>query len=101
MLEPAEVVAEVLAFVLRVKGFHDANMLLVTVAGTLALSLLVLLSLRARAGEIAALFRIGCAKGMVLRMVAAELALALGAGVALAAAAGWAIARGLGRLPLP
>jgi len=88
LLEPEAVVGEILAFVLQVKRFFDANVLLVAVATTMFLLLVVTLSLRVRQRELDTLFRIGCARGTTLRLVATELALTLLVGLAGAVALG-------------
>ncbi len=100
MLVPAEVVDEILGFVLKVKRFFDANLALVTLATTLFLVLIVLLSFKVREREMETLFRIGCARGTVARVMATELLLQIvvGASIALLLAAfvfGYLRTRGL------
>ena len=82
LLSPADVVAELLGFVLRVKRFFDANLLLVSIATALFLALIVTLSLRVRRRELLTLFRIGVARPVVFRLLLTELALILLAGIA-------------------
>ena len=72
------VVEELLGLVFRIKRFFDANAALVGVATGLFLLLVVLLSLRLRRPEMETLFRLGCARGLIAKLVAAEL-LAIGA----------------------
>ncbi len=85
LLEPIEVIDEILGFVLRVKRFFDANLVLVSAATALFLLLIVLLWLRVRQREFETLHKIGCARLMVARLVAAELLITVSAGLALAA----------------
>lgn len=101
LLVPLEVVEELLGFVLRLKLFLDANALLVGGATLLFLTVLVLLALEARRGEMRTLGRLGCARGTVARLFLTELLLLLLGGLALAAmtAAGlWALAPDLSEL---
>lgn len=84
LLEPALVVAEMLGFVFKLKVFFDANAALVGVATVLFLALVVLLSLRVRQREMETLRKIGAARSFVLRLVATELALTIGAGLGVA-----------------
>lgn len=101
LLVPADVMAELLGVVFRVKVFFDANAALVLVATSLFLAVIVALSLALRRRERLTLFKIGCARRTVLWTVAAELGLLLGAGGALAAAGALVFVRlGTGGLPL-
>lgn len=90
-VEPREVVTEIMGLVLRLKRFYDANVLFVSAATTLFLVLIVLLSLRVRQREMQALVRIGCARGVVFRLIATELLLLVSAGVLVAMAGGGAL----------
>ena len=85
VLEPVQVVDELLGTVFQVKAFFDANVALVSVATAMSLGLVVLLTLRVRRREFETLARIGCARSTVVRIVATEWLLMLAAGVALAA----------------
>jgi len=85
LLVPREVIDEILGFVVKVKAFFDANLILVTLATALFLALIVLLTLRVRQREMATLSLIGCAKRTVLRLQAAELGITLAAGLGVAA----------------
>jgi len=78
ILASRSVVEELLGLVFRIKRFFDANAVLVGVATALFLLLVVLLSLRLRRPEMETLFRLGCARGLMAKRVAAEL-LAVGA----------------------
>lgn len=85
LLVPGEVIDEILGFILRVKRFFDANLVLVSAATVLFLVLIVLLSLRVRHREVETLNRIGCARLTVFKVMATELLLCVGFGLALAA----------------
>lgn len=93
-LVPGEVMDELLGVVFRVKVFFDANALLVGVATSLFLAVIVALSLAVRRRERLTLFKLGCARSTVARLMATELALVVGAG-ALLALAGAALLVGL------
>jgi putative ABC transport system permease protein len=84
ILAASSVVEELLGLVFRVKRFFDANAALVGVATGLFLLLVVLLSLRLRRPEMETLFRLGCARGLIAKLVAAELIAIGGASLALA-----------------
>ncbi|MFM8979602.1 MAG: ABC transporter permease [Planctomycetia bacterium] len=100
-LDPAEVTEELLGTVFRVKAFFDANVLLVGVATGLLLGLVVLLTLRVRARELATLARLGASRARVVGMLATEWLVLLGAGALAALALGGVLLRTLlpGLLP--
>lgn len=100
-LDPAEVTEELLGTVFRVKAFFDANVLLVGVATGLLLGLVVLLTLRVRARELATLARLGASRASVVRMLATEWLVLLGTGALAALALGGVLLRTLlpGLLP--
>lgn len=83
-LVPSAVMDELLGVVFRVKVFFDANALLVGVATSLFLAVIVALSLAVRRRERLTLFKLGCARSTVARLMATELALVVGAGALLA-----------------
>jgi putative ABC transport system permease protein len=84
ILAARSVVEELLGLVFRIKRFFDANAALVGVATGLFLLLVVLLSLRLRRPEMETLFRLGCARGLVAKLVATELVAIGGVSLALA-----------------
>jgi len=84
LVEPTEIVAELLGFVFRLKVFFDANAALVWIATVLFLAVIVGLSLEVRRREMLTLQRIGCARSTVARIVGTELMLVVGAGLVLA-----------------
>lgn len=86
LLVPTEVIEEILGFVLRLKRFFDANAVLVSVATVMFLALVVLLSLRLRQREAETLFKLGCARATIARILALELAICVGCGLVLAVA---------------
>jgi putative ABC transport system permease protein len=73
ILAARTVVEELLGLVFRIKRFFDANAALVGVATALFLLLVVLLSVRLRRQEMETLFRLGCARGLMARLVLVEL----------------------------
>jgi putative ABC transport system permease protein len=79
ILVPAEVIAGLLANIFRIKGVLDAVILVVGSATLLALILVLALSLRLRAGEIATIFKLGCSRATIARLLGAEIALILAA----------------------
>lgn len=93
MLEPPEVVEELLGLVFKVKAFFDANVLLVSVATGLLLGLVVLLTLRVRRREFETLARIGCGRGTLVRIVLTEWLVLVVLGVGLAALLGSTLLR--------
>jgi putative ABC transport system permease protein len=101
-LVPLEVMQELLGVVFRVKVFFDANALLVGLSTAMFLAVIVTLSLAVRRRERLTLFKLGCARATVARLMASELALVIGAGVLLALAGAAALvglaARGIGPL---
>lgn len=85
LLEPREVVEEISDFVLRLKTFFDANVLLVGLSTVLFLGLVVLLSVRVRQREIETLAKVGASRAAIAGTFATELGLVVAAGVLLAA----------------
>lgn len=79
MVVPRQVIEELMAMVFRVKRFFDANTALVGLAAALLLGLVILLSLRLRAGEMQTMFKLGCSRGMVGLLQLGELALVFAA----------------------
>jgi putative ABC transport system permease protein len=97
LVEPSAVVEELSGFVFKLKAFFDANVLLVSAATVLLVTLVVLLMLRVRAGELETLARIGCSRTRAAGIFALELGLVLGAGLAAAAGLGLVLAGALAR----
>ncbi len=85
VLVPREVVDEILGFVLRLKSFFDANVLLVGLATLLLLGLIVALQVQARSREIETLYKLGASRGAIVKVFAVELGVTLALGLALAA----------------
>jgi zinc transport system substrate-binding protein len=96
LLVPKAVVAETLDLVFRVKRFFDAQALLVGVATALLLSLVVLLSLRLRRGEMETMFKIGCARMTIIWLLATEILIVVVAGLAIAVGCSWVVLQNLG-----
>jgi len=85
MVEPGAIVDELLQFVFRVKAALDALSAVLAVCTGLLGALVIVLSLRLRAPEIATLHRMGCGRHTVLLLCASEIAIIVGAGLAVAA----------------
>ena len=96
LLVPKTVVSETLDLVFRVKRFFDAQALLVGVATALLLSLVVLLSLRLRRGEMETMFKIGCARTTIIWLLATEIVIVVAVGIAIAVALSWVVWQNLG-----
>jgi putative ABC transport system permease protein len=97
-LRPPVVLGELMGMVIQLKKFFDAHHLFMLGITALFMSLVMLLSLRLRRQEMETLFHLGCSRGTVVGLQAAELfilltistALAMGASyLALAAARSW------------
>lgn len=92
---PSVVMAGLVETVFSVKRLIDVVLAVFAVAAAIAIALVVYLSLQLRASEIATISKLGCRRGMIARLMAAEIGIVLAlaialAGVALAAAAPFA-----------
>ena len=96
LLVPKAVVAETLDLVFRVKRFFDAQALLVGVAMALLLSLVILLSVRLRRGEMETMFKIGCARMTLIWLLSTEILIVVVAGIAIAVGLSWVVLQNLG-----
>ena len=96
MVVPKTVISETLDLVFRVKRFFDAQALLVGVAMALLLSLVMLLSLRLRRGEMETMFKIGCARMTMAWLLGVELLIVLAVGVVIAAGLSWVVLAAVG-----
>lgn len=82
LLDPEQVVRELMDVVLRVRRFMDANFAVVCTTAGLFVLLVLQLAVRTRRREAETLFRIGCARATVWRLQGIELAcIAAAAGV--------------------
>jgi putative ABC transport system permease protein len=79
ILAPRDVVAALLETIFRVKGVLDAVILVVGTATVLALILVFALSLRLRQPEIRTIFKLGCSRATIARLLGAEIAIILAA----------------------
>ena len=82
LLEPTEVIEELLGLVFKAKRFFDANSALVSVSTLLFLLLVLLLSVRVRQKEIATLTKIGCARTTIAAVFGLELGMLVAFGLA-------------------
>ena len=90
VLKPPKVVDEMMGTVLRVRQFLDANYAFVATTTALLLALIVVLSRRLRAREMETMFLLGCSRGTLWALQAAELAMIFAAATTLALAVAWA-----------
>lgn len=82
ILRPAEVIAGLLQTIFRIKNVLDAVILVVGLATVMAIVLVFTLSLRLRQREIQTIFKIGCSRLTIAKLLAAEiLIIAAGSGV--------------------
>lgn len=84
IVEPPEVVEQLLAIVFKVKKFFDAAAWLLGIVTLLFLVLVTLLTLRLRKREMQTMFKLGCSKGTIAQLQLAEIAIVLGASLFLA-----------------
>ncbi|MFW5653464.1 MAG: ABC transporter permease [Planctomycetota bacterium] len=84
MVVPGMVIDDLLAFVFRIKSLFDALSVMLAGCTVLMTVLVVLLSMRVRAGEIRTLNRIGCARHTVAALYASELLIIFACSVSLA-----------------
>ena len=82
---PGEVVGDLLANIFRIKNVLDAVILVVGMATALALVLVFALSLRLRQREIQTIFKLGCSRSTVARLLGSEIAIILAASALLTA----------------
>lgn len=86
MVTPTEVIDDLMAFVFKIKSILDAVSLLLAATTVGLFALVVLLTMRVRAGEMRTLDRIGASRSTVLRLYATEIGILVILGLALAAA---------------
>jgi putative ABC transport system permease protein len=75
IVEPAEVIDGLLQNIFRIRNVLDSVIALVGLATLLAIVLVFSLSLRLRQREIQTIFKLGCRKAMIGRMMLAEIAI--------------------------
>lgn len=73
IVRPKQVIEDLLINIFRIKNFIDAVILIVAIAMILALLLIFSLSIRLRQKEINTIFHLGCSRGTVVQLVAAEI----------------------------
>lgn len=73
LVKPKEVINELLQNIFKVRNILDTVIAIVTFATFLAMFLVFSLSLRLRAREIETIFKLGCKKGTITRIMAAEI----------------------------
>ena len=78
LVDPSEIVDELLKTIFRIKQVLDAAIGIVGFATILAVVLVFALSLRLREREIDTMFKLGCRRGTIARLLAAELGIIVG-----------------------
>lgn len=73
MCVPVEVIGNMMELVFRVKRFFTANAVMISISTALLLALVVALSIRLRQREMQTMVKIGCSRGTMTSLVAAEL----------------------------
>ena len=73
LVQPVVVIQDLMDMVFRVKRFFDANALLVSLSTILLLTLVILLSTRLRADEMATMFKLGCSRSTIALLQVGEL----------------------------
>ncbi|UCD68083.1 MAG: hypothetical protein JSW48_15075 [Betaproteobacteria bacterium] len=86
IVEPNEVIDGLLRNIFRVKSIIDSVIVVVGLAALLALVLVFALSLRLRQRELNTVFRLGCSRYTIVRLLGAEIAIILIISAALVAA---------------
>ena len=82
LVQPDTVIRELMNLVFRVKRFFDANAILIAISTLVLLSLIVMLSLKLREGEMKTMFKVGASRGTILKLQLAELGIVFfGAGL--------------------
>ena len=74
---PGKVVGVLLDTIFRIKSILDAVILVVGIATLLALTLVFALSLRLRQREVQTIFKLGCSRSTIARLMGAEIAIIL------------------------
>jgi len=77
IVRPVNVISELLQNILRIKNVLDAVIAVVALATVLAVILVFALSLRLRQREIQTIFKIGCSRMTILKLMAAEILIIL------------------------
>ncbi len=78
IVRPGEVIDSLMANIFRIKNVLDAVILIVGIATVLALFLVFALSLRLRQREIETIFKLGCSRTTIARLLGAEVFIILG-----------------------
>ena len=75
IVEPTQVVQDLMALVFCAKKFFDANSMIISLATFLMLVMVIMLSLKLREREMETMFKIGCSRMTIVKLQAAELAI--------------------------
>lgn len=83
ILKPTEIIDGLLQNIFRIRNVLDAVITIVAVATLMAMVLVFALSLRLRTKEIQTIFKLGCRKGTIVRLLLAEILLILASSIVL------------------
>ena len=78
IVQPREVIDTLMANIFRIRTVLDAVIMIVATATLLALILVFSLSLRLREREIDVIFKLGCSRATIARLLSAEIAIIVG-----------------------
>lgn len=73
IIRPVEIIDELLEIVIRIRQFFEATFIAMTGVTAALLGLFIVLSVQLRQREFATMFRIGCGRFVILRLVGSEL----------------------------
>jgi len=73
IIRPVEIIDELLEIVIRIRQFFEATFIAMTGVTAALLGLFIVLSVQLRQQEFATMFRIGCGRFVILRLVGSEL----------------------------
>lgn len=90
---PIDEVEQLMGLVFRVQRFFMANAALIAVSTVLLLGLVMALAIQLREQELNTMFRIGCSRGMIVKLVSAELTIVFVSAAVIVAASAWLISR--------
>ncbi len=83
VIAPDEVINELIGSIFQIKKFLDIILFMVMFSTLLLITLIMLLTMKLRAEEMKTMFRLGCSRGTVFRLLLAEVVLIFGAALLL------------------
>ena len=93
MCKPIHEVETLMGLVFRVQKFFYANAILIGVSTLLLLILVVALSIRLREREMQTMFKMGCSRATIFKLIAAELFLVFSCAAVIVLASAWSISQ--------